>query len=98
MIVTFELYGIVKSKGKKIAVGDNGVFSTGNEKIISKLRQLGFKEIEPNKESPGQLSEPGTAASNKVPGQTRELPKEDIPPEVRTPKNRKSGNKKKKKA
>jgi hypothetical protein len=50
-MTTFEVYGIVKSKGKKIAVGDNGVFSTDNEKTIKILDELGFKRInEPMKE------------------------------------------------
>ncbi len=44
-MVTYELYGIVRSKGKKIAVGDNGIFATNNEKIIKKLDELGFKRI-----------------------------------------------------
>jgi hypothetical protein len=45
-MITFELFGIVKSKGKTIAVGDSGLFSTDNNKVISKLDQLGFKRIE----------------------------------------------------
>ena len=50
-MTTFEVWGIVKSKGKKIAVGDNGVFSTDNEKTIKTLDELGFKRInEPMKE------------------------------------------------
>jgi hypothetical protein len=44
-MTTFEVYGIVKSKGKRIAVGDNGLFSTDDERIINKLDQLGFKRI-----------------------------------------------------
>lgn len=48
--MTFELFGIVKSKGKKIAVGDNGIFTTNKESIINKLLALGFKPIEEKKE------------------------------------------------
>ena len=44
-MVTFELFGIVRSKGKIIAIGDGGLFSTDSEKVISKLDQLGFKRL-----------------------------------------------------
>lgn len=47
-MATFELYGIVKSKGKTIAIGDGGKFSTEDEKIIYKLDNLGFKRIVEN--------------------------------------------------
>ena len=42
----FEVFGIVKSGGKVIAIGDNGVFETDSEKIIYKLDNLGFKRLD----------------------------------------------------
>jgi hypothetical protein len=40
---------MVKRKGKIIAIGDNGKFSTTNESIIRKLDLLGFPRIESDK-------------------------------------------------
>jgi hypothetical protein len=45
-MVTFELYGIVKSNKKIIAIGDGGKFSTEDERIIFKLNNLGFKRLD----------------------------------------------------
>lgn len=44
-MTTFEVFGIVKSKGKTIAVGDNGKFSTDDLRITNKLDELGFKRL-----------------------------------------------------
>lgn len=46
MKVSFELFGMVKSKGKTIAIGDGGKFSIENGTVIRKLDQLGFKRID----------------------------------------------------
>ena len=48
-MVTYKIYGIVKSRKKTIAIGDNGKFSTDNERIIEKLDRLGFKRIKTKK-------------------------------------------------
>ena len=58
-MVTFELFGIVRSKGKIIAIGDGGLFSTDSEKVISKLDQLGFKRIESITPSTSEKKESG---------------------------------------
>lgn len=41
----FEVYGMVRWRGEKLANGIDGVFETDNEKVIMRLRQMGFKEI-----------------------------------------------------
>ena len=53
-MITYEVYGIVKSKKKTIAVGDNGKFSTDNPRVIEKLDAMGFKRINPVKKKAKQ--------------------------------------------
>lgn len=61
-MIDFELYGIVKSKGKTIAIGYDGKFSTEDERIINKLDELGFKRIEPECEPTlEQSKKPGSS-------------------------------------
>lgn len=40
-----NVHGIVKHKGKILAVGDNGRFETTDERTINLLREMGFQEI-----------------------------------------------------
>ena len=63
----FEVFGIVKSNGKKIAVGDNGIFETNDEKIIFKLDNLGFK----------RLGNSGTIINGNIPEVTTHIAKID---------------------
>lgn len=46
--MVFDLCGIVKWKGKKIANGINGRFETNDERVIERLKMLGFSEIKEN--------------------------------------------------
>lgn len=44
--VKFAVFGLVKWKGQKLANGVDGVFETDDEKTITRLRQMGFSEIQ----------------------------------------------------
>lgn len=48
----FELYGIVRHKGRKIANGIDGRFETTDERVIARLKMLGFKEIKDEPKEP----------------------------------------------
>jgi hypothetical protein len=41
----FNVFGIVKHKGRKIANGVDGVYETNDANIIELLKQKGFTEI-----------------------------------------------------
>ena len=51
-MAVFELRGMVRSRGKVIAIGDNGIFKTDSERIINKLDELGFRRISEPETSP----------------------------------------------
>jgi len=42
--MVFAVCGLVKWKGEKLANGIDGKFETTNEKVITRLQTLGFKE------------------------------------------------------
>jgi hypothetical protein len=45
----FSVYGRVNWKGKMLANGIDGEFETNDERVITRLRTLGFKTVEETK-------------------------------------------------